>query len=41
VYAARVERITADGLLRDADALDREALPTVMRRCVQVAMGAA
>ena len=41
VYAARVERITADGLLRDAGALAGEALPTVMRRCVQVAMGAA
>ena len=40
VYAARVERITAEGLLRDVDALEQEALPTVMRRCVEVAMGA-
>jgi len=39
VYAARVERITAEGLLRDVDALEQEALPTVMRRCVEVAMG--
>ena len=37
VYAAQVERITADGLLRDADALEGEALPTAMRRCVRVA----
>lgn len=37
VYAAQVERITATGLLRDADALEGEALPTAMRRCVRVA----
>jgi len=37
VYAARVERITAPGLLRDAGALEGEALPTAMRRCVRVA----
>ena len=37
VYAAQVERITAPGLLRRADALDGEALPTAMRRCVAVA----
>jgi A/G-specific adenine glycosylase len=41
VYAARVERITAPGLLCRADALEGEALPTAMRRCVQVAMRAA
>jgi len=39
IYAARVERITAEGLLRDAGALADEALPTVMRRCIRVAMG--
>lgn len=37
VYAARVEQITAPGLLCRADALDGEALPTAMRRCVAVA----
>ncbi len=37
VYAASVEQITAAGLLRDASTLADEALPTVMRRCVQVA----
>ncbi len=41
VYAARVERIVADGMLRDAGALADEALPTVMRRCVRVATSAA
>ncbi len=41
VYAARVGRITADGLLRDAAALADEALPTVMRRCIRVAMAGA
>lgn len=41
VYAARVPAIEADGMLRDAAALDGEALPTVMRRCVRVALGAA
>ena len=41
VYAARVERITAPGLLCRADALEGEALPTAMRRCVQVALRAA
>lgn len=40
VYAARVERIIAPGLLCRADALDGEALPTAMRRCVAVALGA-
>jgi len=38
VYAAQVERITAEGLLRDSAALANEALPTVMRHCVRVAM---
>ena len=41
VYVAQVERITGDGLLRDAGALAGEALPTVMRRCVRVAVDAA
>lgn len=37
VYAAEVLAIDpGDGLLRDAGALAAEALPTVMRRCVQV-----
>ncbi|MBC7800821.1 MAG: NUDIX domain-containing protein, partial [Gemmatimonadaceae bacterium] len=37
VYAAQVPRITAGGLLHDADALGGIALPTAMRRCVTVA----
>ncbi len=37
VYAAAVPSIVADGFLRPADALDGEALPTVMRKCVRVA----
>ncbi len=40
VYAAAVPAINADGLLRPADALGSEALPTVMRRCVQVVAAA-
>jgi A/G-specific adenine glycosylase len=39
VYAAQVPRIRADGFLRPADALSAEALPSVMRKCVTVAMG--
>ncbi len=41
IYAAQVPAITADGLLRRVDALDGEALPTVMRRCIRVAQAAA
>ena len=37
VYAARVERLTAIGLTRRVAALADEALPTVMRRCIDVA----
>ena len=36
VYAARVDAVAAGGLLRDARALDGEALPGVMRRCIAV-----
>ena len=34
VYAARVEAIVGDGFLRAVDALEAEALPSVMRKCV-------
>lgn len=37
VLAASVSAIAADGLLRDAAALDGEALPSVMRKCVALA----
>ena len=37
VYAARVERLTAIGLTRHVATLADEALPTVMRRCIDVA----
>lgn len=37
VYRAEVARIDSPGLLRGSDALDSEALPTVMRRCIQIA----
>ncbi len=37
VYAATVAAIEAEGFLRPADSLDEEALPSVMRKCVQVA----
>ena len=39
VYAATVPAITAEGLVRCAAALEGEALPAVMRRCVRVALG--
>lgn len=39
VYAATVPAITAEGLVRPVSGLDGEALPTVMRRCVAVALG--
>jgi A/G-specific adenine glycosylase len=38
IYAARVERIEADGFRRPVTALDQEALPSVMRKCVRLAM---
>lgn len=36
VFAARVPAITAEGFVRPVAALDGEALPTAMRRCVAV-----
>jgi A/G-specific adenine glycosylase len=38
VYTARVPAISADGFLRPQAALDREALPSVMRKCIAAAM---
>ena len=38
LHAARVERITADGFLRPVTALDDEALPSMMRKCVALAL---
>jgi A/G-specific adenine glycosylase len=38
VYAARVPRITADGFSCSIAALDAEALPSVMRKCVRLIM---
>jgi A/G-specific adenine glycosylase len=35
LYAATVTRIDADGFLRDAAALEGEALPSLMRKCVR------
>jgi A/G-specific adenine glycosylase len=40
VFAARVESIDAPGFLRTADMLQAEALPSVMRKGVAVAMAA-
>jgi A/G-specific adenine glycosylase len=37
VYAARVPAITAEGFLRPEAALEGEALPSVMRKCIAVA----
>ena len=37
VYVAQVAAIDATGFLHPADALDTQALPTVMRKCVRVA----
>jgi A/G-specific adenine glycosylase len=37
IYRATVARIASPGLLRPRDALSGEALPTVMRRCIQIA----
>jgi A/G-specific adenine glycosylase len=38
VLAARVGAITAEGFVRPADALEQEALPSVMRKCVRMAI---
>ena len=40
VYAARRDRIDSDGILRPAADLGREALPSLMRKCVRVAESA-
>lgn len=40
VFAARVERIEAEGFLRPGAALAHEALPSVMRKCVRMATAA-
>ena len=37
VYCARVEVVSAPGLRKKADLLGGEALPTVMRRCIEIA----
>ena len=39
VYAAEVDTIQADGFLRPVTDLAEEALPTVMRKCVRLALG--
>lgn len=39
LFAARVEMISAPGFVRPVDALAEEALPSVMRKCVRMAMG--
>jgi A/G-specific adenine glycosylase len=39
VFAAEVERISAEGFLRDAADLQNEALPSVMRKGVAMAVG--
>jgi A/G-specific adenine glycosylase len=39
VFAGRVPAIAAEGFLRDAGALQDEALPSVMRKAVVIAMG--
>ncbi len=38
LYAARVPSIVADGFLCRSDALDAEALPSVMRKCARQAL---
>jgi A/G-specific adenine glycosylase len=40
LLAARVPRLSGDGLIRNVAALDSEALPSVMRKCVRMAIGA-
>jgi A/G-specific adenine glycosylase len=37
LFAARVDSIEAAGFVRPIDALEREALPSVMRKCVRLA----
>jgi len=39
LYAARVDRLAGDGLIRPISALDQEALPSVMRKCIRMASG--
>jgi A/G-specific adenine glycosylase len=39
LFAARVMRIDADGFQRNMNALEHEALPSVMRKCVRMAHG--
>ena len=39
VYVACVPKIVAEGFLRAPSALDAEALPSVMRKCVRIALG--
>jgi A/G-specific adenine glycosylase len=39
LFAARVERIEAIGFQRAIGKLDREALPSVMRKCIRIAGG--
>jgi A/G-specific adenine glycosylase len=39
LFAAQVGEIAAEGFLRDAAALEGEALPSVMRKCVAAARG--
>jgi hypothetical protein len=40
VFAARVKTIAAEGFLRDVNALEAEALPSVMRKAVVLGRGA-
>jgi A/G-specific adenine glycosylase len=40
IYTARVDTITAEGFLRPAEALEAEALPSLMRKCVAAAHAA-
>jgi len=39
LFAARAERIDAEGSLVRLDRLEREALPALMRKCVAMARG--
>lgn len=39
MYAAKVERIVADGFLRDIAVLAAEALPSVMKKCARIGSG--
>jgi A/G-specific adenine glycosylase len=41
LFAARVERVAAEGYLRPVSELGAEALPSVMRKCIRMAMRAA